>query len=80
MGDKKPTKTFILCDKNGTKYEVNEYTIIAEMSGKNATITESTKLHTVTKNYVTSDGKYVKLKNNKFILEESKIELYSCDS
>jgi hypothetical protein len=80
MPEEKPVRTFTLCDGKRTKYEVNEFAIVAELSGTNVTITKNSKVHTVAKYYATSDGQHITLEDDKYHLEEGGIELYPCDS
>jgi hypothetical protein len=80
MTNQKPTRTFTLCDNNGTKYEVDEFTIVAAISGDSVSITKNSKVPTVAKDYKTSDGQYITFENGKYHLEESGTELYSCNS
>ena len=79
MPKEKSIHTFTLCDEDGTKYEVSEFIITAEISGDGVLKTESSKIHTVAKDYKTSDGQYITFEDGKYRLEETGVELYPCE-
>ena len=78
--EQKPIRTFTLCDETGTKYEINEFAIIGELSGNKITITDNSKIETLAKYYITSDEQDVEFENGDYYLKKEKIKLYPCAS
>ena len=79
MSEQKLVRTFILCDKEGNKYEINEFLIAAELRSEEMV----TKPTVLTKRYFeTTNKEPVKYRDKSYHLQKdnAKIELYDCVS
>jgi len=78
MPEQKSVRTFILCDKEGNKHEINEFLIAAELKSKELV----TKPTILTKHYFeTTSKELVEYTNKRYYLQKdnTEIELYDCE-
>lgn len=79
MINEKPSRTFIMCDKENNEYEINEFKSITIFDQKKFTQKPKEILNIY---YSTSKNEPVTIENDTYFVEvdSTKIKLYDCES